>query len=258
MAGPRKSGVTGKMAVVAKMAVTGKMAATGKMLELCKALQPARLLLMALAIGLLLATATPVWALSAQSYPSAPPSERLLDASGLFSRAAAAEVEQALEALSKDDVDAHMVTVERLDYGLSLGQLGNQLLDRWAESGGNPRQLLFLYDLQTKSAEVLASATLADTLEAPLLRSTGRATMGQPLRQGARYRQASLDGTARLQTVLEGGEDPGEPATAELVQLPTTVPTHEQTQSSNARTWVIVLLAVGTIVPMLTWWIFSR
>jgi uncharacterized protein len=151
-----------------------------------------------------------------------------------------------------------MVTVERLDYGLSLGQLGNQLLDRWAESGANPRQLLFLYDLQTKSAEVVASAPLADTLGAPLLRSTGRATMGQPLRQGARYRQASLDGIGRLQTVLEGGEDPGEPATAELVQLPTTVPTHEQTQSSNARTWVLVLLAVGTIVPMLTWWIFSR
>lgn len=240
------------------MAVTGKTAVTGKILELGKALEPARLLLMALAIGLLLATAAPVWALSAQSYPSAPPSERLLDASGFFSRAAAAEVEQALEALSKDDVDAHMVTVERLDYGLSLGQLGNQLLDRWAESGGNARQLLFLYDLQTKSAEVVASAPLADTLGAPLLRSTGRATMGQPLRQGARYRQASLDGIGRLQTVLEGGEDPGEPATAELVQLPTTVPTHEQTQSSNARTWVLVLLAVGTIVPMLTWWIFSR
>jgi uncharacterized protein len=252
MAGPRKIGVTRKMPVASKMAVTGKM------LELCKALQPARLLLIALAIGLLLATATPVWALSAQNYPSAPPSERLLDATGVFSRAAAAEVEQALEALSKDELDAHMITVERLDYGLSLGQLGKQLLDRWAESGGNARQLLFLYDLQTKSAEVVASAALADTLEAPLLRSIGRTTMGQPLRQGARYRQASLDGIGRLQTVLEGGDDPGEPATAELVQLPTTVPTHEQTQSSNARTWVLVLLAVGTIVPMLTWWIFSR
>ena len=148
--------------------------------------------------------------------------------------------------------------VIQLDYGLTLGQLGNQLLDRWAEGGANPRQLLFLYDLQTKTAEIVASAPLADTLTAPLLRSTVRTTMGQPLRQGARYRQSSLDAIGRLQIVLQGGEDPGEPATAELVQLPTTVPTHEQTQSSNARTWVLVLLAVGTIVPMLTWWIFSR
>jgi uncharacterized protein len=177
---------------------------------------------------------------------------------GLFSRAAAADVEHALESLSNDDVDAHLLTVERLDYGLTLGQLGNQLLDRWAEGGANPRQLLFLYDLQTKTAEIVASAPLADTLAAPLLRSTVRTTMGQPLRQGARYRQSSLDAIGRLQIVLQGGEDPGEPATAELVQLPTTVPTHEQTQSSNARTWVLVLLAVGTIVPMLTWWIFSR
>lgn len=220
--------------------------------------QPPRLLLLALAIGLLLATAMPAWALAARDYPAAPPSERLLDPTGLFSRAAAADVEHALESLSNDDVDAHLLTVERLDYGLTLGQLGNQLLDRWAEGGANPRQLLFLYDLQTKTAEIVASAPLADTLAAPLLRSTVRTTMSQPLRQGARYRQSSLDAIGRLQIVLQGGEDPGEPATAELVQLPTTVPTHEQTQSSNARTWVLVLLAVGTIVPMLTWWIFSR
>jgi uncharacterized protein len=40
--------------------------------------------------------------------------------------------------------------------------------------------------------------------------------------------------------------------------VPTNIPTREETASSNAFTWVIVLLVVGTIVPMLTWWVFSR
>jgi uncharacterized protein len=36
------------------------------------------------------------------------------------------------------------------------------------------------------------------------------------------------------------------------------VPSREQTETSNAFTWVVVLLVVGTVVPMATWWVFSR
>ena len=82
--------------------------------------------------------------------------------------------------------------------------------------------------------------------------------MGVPLRDGARYRQASLDALQRLQTVLAGGEDTGSPVVQERLTLPSNIPTREQTAASNAFTWVIVLLVVGTIVPMLTWWVFSR
>ena len=32
--------------------------------------------------------------------------------------------------------------------------------------------------------------------------------MSQPLRDGDRFRQATLDGVARIETVLNGGEDP--------------------------------------------------
>jgi uncharacterized protein len=58
--------------------------------------------------------------------------------------------------------------------------------------------------------------------------------------------------------VLNGGEDPGPPIQVERTALPTNVPTIEETSESNAFTWVIVLLVVGTIVPMATWWVFSR
>lgn len=36
------------------------------------------------------------------------------------------------------------------------------------------------------------------------------------------------------------------------------IPTREETAAGNGFQWVIVLLVVGTIVPMLTWWVFSR
>ena len=40
--------------------------------------------------------------------------------------------------------------------------------------------------------------------------------------------------------------------------LPTNIPTQEETESSNATTWIVVLLVLGTIIPMATWWVFSR
>ena len=82
--------------------------------------------------------------------------------------------------------------------------------------------------------------------------------MAIPLREGNRYRQASLDGLTRLATVLRGGEDPGEPEVADEAVATTNIPTREETQRSNGFTWVVVLLVVGSVVPMLTWWVFSR
>jgi uncharacterized protein len=82
--------------------------------------------------------------------------------------------------------------------------------------------------------------------------------MGLPLREGARYRQASFDALDRLAVVLDGGEDPGPPQLVERLPLETNIPTREETQSSNAFMWVVVLLVVGTLVPMITWWVFSR
>jgi len=163
-----------------------------------------------------------------------------------------------LEALSAERVDAHLITVKQLDYGLSLTQLGEELLERWQPSAGSSGQLLFLIDAQTNGAAVLASPSLSGQLSSSLLRSTARTTMTVPIRDGARFRQASLDGIQRISTVLQGGEDPGEPVVAQVITPASNVPSKEQTQSSNAFSWVVVLLVVGTVVPMVTWWVFSR
>ena len=58
--------------------------------------------------------------------------------------------------------------------------------------------------------------------------------------------------------MLDGGEDPGVPQLTTNAVSPVRVPSREETRSSNALTWVAVLLVAGTIIPMLTWWVFSR
>jgi uncharacterized protein len=184
----------------------------------------------------------------------------VIDPAGLFSRSTLGELESRLESLTQDHVEARLITVERLDYGLDLDTLGHQLLERWAQPGSTtePSQLLLLIDAQTNTAAVVASDDLLDQLPESLLRSTEATTMDIPLRQGARYRQASLDALSRLGTVLSGGEDPGAPVQAEPAPVVSNIPSREETAAGNGFTWVVVLLVVGSIVPMLTWWVFSR
>lgn len=216
------------------------------------------LLLATLASLLLLWPLDPALAVSAADFPEAAPAERVIDSASLLSRSASAEVSRRLESFQAERVDARLVTLSQLDYGLSLEELGRQLVQRWSDPAQGRSQLLFLIDSQTNSAAVISSAELDGRLTPTLLRSTGRTTMIQPIREGARYRQASLDGIERLLTVIQGGEDPGEPEVPAVVTAPSNVPSREDTASSNARTWVLVLLVVGTIVPMATWWVFSR
>ena len=209
-----------------------------------------------LCLGLLWPSAG--WTLSASNLPTAPPAERVVDEAGVLSRAAIGELTAQLDSFEPDHIDAHLITVKRLDYGLSLPDLAQDVLTSWLGSGAENNQLLFLLDSQTNSAAVAVSPGLEAELNTELLKSTARTTMAQPLRDGARYRQASIDAMTRLQTVLQGGEDPGEPEIAEPVTLASNVPTQEETSESNAFTWIVVLLVVGTVVPMLTWWVFSR
>jgi uncharacterized protein len=222
-------------------------------------LRPLRSLLAGL-IGclLLVGVVLPQAALAtgAQDFPSQLPAAPVLDTADLLSRAASTDLEKRLGSLQADHVEARLVTLRRLDYGLSLESLGQQLVQQWGD--GDSGLLLLLIESQNNSAAVVVSDNLRDQLPATLLSSTAISTMGLPLREGARYRQAGLDALDRLGVVLQGGEDPGPPQLLERLPIETNVPTKEETASSNALLWVVVLLVVGTLVPMITWWVFSR
>ncbi len=193
-----------------------------------------------------------------QDFPAQLPSSAVIDTADLLSRAASNDLEKRLESLNEDHVDARLLTLRRLDYGLSLESLGQQLIERWGATDPDSNLLLLLIESQNNSAAVVASAELLNQLPDTLLSSTAISTMGLPLREGARYRQAGLDALDRLDTVLQGGEDPGPPQLLERLPIETNIPTKEETASSNALLWVVVLLVVGTLVPMITWWVFSR
>ena len=213
--------------------------------------------LVAAGFALLLMVPT-AFAVAPIDFPPEPPDEVVIDSAEVLSRASRSDIGKRLEQLGEERVDARLVTFRRLDYGLSLTQFGDQLIERWSAQPRDLPLLLLLIEAQNKQAAVVSSDLLNERLPAELLRSTGRTTMSQPLRDGDRYRQASLDGIGRLEVVLNGGADPGPPVEVERTALPTNVPTMEETKESNAFTWVIVLLVVGTIIPMATWWVFSR
>ncbi len=205
-----------------------------------------------------LAIPAAAWASGLAEFPVELPASHVLDQSDLLSRSADTELDRRLQDFGGDHIDARLITLRRLDYGLSLDVLGEQLLERWSAQQGDSGLLLLLIESQNNSAAVVASPDLSGQLPSELLSSTAVSTMGLPLREGARYRQASLDALDRLAVVLDGGEDPGPPQLAERLPLDTNIPTREETQSSNAFMWVVVLLVVGTLVPMITWWVFSR
>lgn len=219
----------------------------------------------AVSLVALLALAQAGLALSAADLPPVAPEQRVLDSSGVLSRAVTSELEHVLGGLEEADrVDPRLVTVPRLDYGLSLQALADELTKRWGEDErgvsnlSGPNLLLLVIDSQNKSAAISVSEGLRDQLPASLLRSTARETMAPPLRDGARYRQASMDALDRLSTVLSGREDPGPPEVAQQQLIQSNVPSREETEQSNAFAWVVVLLVVSTVVPMATWWVFSR
>jgi len=191
-------------------------------------------------------------------FPPTAPDESVTDSAEVLSRASRSDISARLDQLHAEKVDAQLVTLRRLDYGLSLKQFGDELLERWSSDASDLPLILFLIEAQNKQAAVVVDPKLSERLSKDLLTSTARTTMSQPLREGDRYRQASLDGISRIEVVLSGGADPGAPIEVERSTLPTNIPTAEETKESNAFTWVIVLLVVGSIVPMATWWIFSR
>ena len=200
------------------------------------------------------------FAITTEDFPVARPEGHVVDSADVLSRVSRSQIEGRLVELGNERLDARLITLRKLDYGVSLSNFGSSLIDRWSTNAGEKELplLVMLIDAQTKQTVVLADTSLRSTLPDALLQSTGRTTMNKPVVAGERYQQASFDAIARLQVVLDGGDDPGAPVETISAIKQTNIPSQEQTQNSNATLVVVVLMVVGTIVPMATWWVFSR
>ncbi|MCY4173046.1 MAG: TPM domain-containing protein [Cyanobacteria bacterium MAG CAR3_bin_5] len=211
-----------------------------------------------LVLGLVV-LAPPSMAMTAADLPATPPEqERVVDQAEVLSRSAAGELNRRLSDLTGYGVEANLVTLERVDYGSTPATVATDLLERWQQQ--DPRErLVTLVETRTGQVAVVVSPALARRLPPDLLQSTAEDTMAGQLRRGEGYRMTMLGGIQRLDTVLAGEEDPGPPAPeAAMPAVRSNIPSHEETAASNALTWVAVLLGLGTVIPMLTWWVFSR
>ena len=83
--------------------------------------------LMVLLLALLLPAAAAT-ALSLADLPSSPPPSHVLDRADVLSRAGRADLERQLRELEADRVEARLLTVNHLEYGLDVTQLAEQLL----------------------------------------------------------------------------------------------------------------------------------
>ena len=214
-------------------------------------------LLLALVLSMaVLMPAGSAFAVAAQDFQLRAPEAHLIDGAEVLSRATNGELSKRLEHLEQDHINANLVTLRRLDYGVDIEAFAEDLLQRWKD--GEEGSLLIVVETATNSAAIKADSSVQQRLPDALLVSTADETMALPLRDGDRYRQAVNDGLNRLETVLAGGEDPGPPLVADTPELVSNVPTKEETAESKAWVWISVLMVLGTLIPMATWWVFSR
>ena len=111
-----------------------------------------------------LALPAAAWATGAADFPAQPPASHVIDEADLLSRAAGTELDRRLQEFGGDHIDARLVTLRRLDYGLSLDALGEQLVERWSADEPDRSLLLLLIESQNNSAAVVASSDLEGQL----------------------------------------------------------------------------------------------
>ena len=65
------------------------------------------------------------------------PQTQVVDEGDVLSRASRTELESRLEKFDQECVDARLVTLRKLDYGLTLQEFGKQLIGRWSDNRNN-------------------------------------------------------------------------------------------------------------------------
>ena len=66
------------------------------------------------------------------------PDALVIDDADVLSRASRGELEAKLRSFDDQRVDARLITLRRLDYGISLNSFGEELLETWSSPTGNP------------------------------------------------------------------------------------------------------------------------
>jgi len=149
--------------------------------------------------------------------------------------------------------EARFVVIRRLDFDATIDGFVNELFERWYPDGeSQSNQTLLVLDTLTNSTALRRGEAAANLLTDDIVDSLLRETLAVPLKDGAKYNQALIEADKRLSAVLAGEPDPGPPAVQEI-SLEGTFTTAEETDDTSATVWVVVLLALATLIPMVTY-----
>ncbi len=184
----------------------------------------------------------------------------VVDRGEVISRISEGKLNQQLSQLAtKTGNEVRFVTLRRLDYGETIESFTESLFRTWFPTPeAQQNQVLLVLDVVTNNSAIRTGEGVKPLLADEVAASVSNETIQIPLRSGDRYNQAVLGAGDRLVAVLSGNPDPGPPIVQEAVQAESTFATPEETQKSNAITWVIVLLILATVIPMVTYfWLYQ-
>jgi uncharacterized protein len=209
---------------------------------------------------LCLGFAAPAQATGAYDLPALSAGENtwLVDQAEVLSLATESKLNAELKELAqKSGKELRLVVIRRLDYGATLSSLAEELFSLWYPTPeAQENQVLLVLDTLTNNSAIRQGKETEGLLTEAIAASVITETLKAPLKEGAKYNQALLDASKRLEAVLAGKADPGPPEAVAL-NIESTFASAEETDDRSATLWVIVLLVLATAIPMVTYFWYA-
>ncbi|MBF2057170.1 MAG: TPM domain-containing protein [Cyanobacterium sp. T60_A2020_053] len=177
----------------------------------------------------------------------------VVDEADTLSRATELKLESSLRDIAeKTGNELRILTIRRLDYGATIDSFADEVFSTWYEAPSTQaNQALLVLDTLTNRSALRTGETLQTLINPEINESIIKETIGFPLKDQL-YNQALVDASARLSAILAGQEDPGPPVAEEL-NIDSTFSSAEETDDGIATIWVVVIVALATIIPMVTY-----
>lgn len=177
----------------------------------------------------------------------------VVDEADTLSRATELKLESNLRNIAdQTGHELRMLTIRRLDYGATIDSFADEVFSAWYEAPSTQaNQALLVLDTLTNRSALRTGENLQTLITAEINESLIKETIGFPLKDQL-YNQALVDASARLSAILAGEEDPGPPV-AEQLNIESTFSSAEETDDGIATIWVVVIVALATIIPMVTY-----
>ncbi|NJL83470.1 MAG: YgcG family protein [Chloroflexaceae bacterium] len=153
--------------------------------------------------------------------------------------------------------EVRLVTIRRLDYDTTIDSFADELFATWYPTPeAQANQTLLVLDTLTNNVAIRRGEAASSLLTDAIADSVVAESVAIPLREGGKYNEAFLLVKDRLVAVLSGQPDPGPPAEKVTLSVESTFAEAEEADTKSSALWVIGLLAIATIVPMATYFLY--